>query len=62
MGRASVEVARRQRQIVAEHRFGPSGALAQRASVEASLKNGQRAVRVLSDDFTDQQKIHPNAG
>jgi HSP20 family molecular chaperone IbpA len=32
------------------------------ASVEASLKNGQLVVRVLSGDFTDQQWIHPNAG
>jgi HSP20 family molecular chaperone IbpA len=32
------------------------------AGVEASLKNGQLVVRVMSGDFTDQQRIHPNAG
>ena len=32
------------------------------SGVEASLTNGQLVVRVLSGDFTDQQRIHPNAG
>ena len=32
------------------------------SGVEASLKNGQLVVRVLSGDFTDQQKIQPHAG
>ena len=32
------------------------------SGVEASLTNGQLVVRVLSGDFTGQQKIHPNAG
>jgi HSP20 family molecular chaperone IbpA len=32
------------------------------AGVEASLLNGQLVVRVLSGDFTAQQRIHPNAG
>jgi HSP20 family molecular chaperone IbpA len=32
------------------------------AGVEASLTNGQLVVRVLSGDFTSEQKIHPNGG
>lgn len=32
------------------------------SSVEASLKNGQLVVRVLSGEFTAQQWIHPHAG
>ena len=32
------------------------------SGIEASLKNGQLVVRVLSGDFTAQQRIHPNAG
>jgi HSP20 family molecular chaperone IbpA len=32
------------------------------AGVEASLTNGQLVVRVLSGEFTDQQRIQPNAG
>jgi HSP20 family molecular chaperone IbpA len=32
------------------------------SGVEASLTNGQLVVRVLSGDFTGQQKIHPNTG
>jgi HSP20 family molecular chaperone IbpA len=31
------------------------------AGVEASLANGQLAVRVLSGEFTRPQKIHPNS-
>lgn len=32
------------------------------SGVEASLTNGQLVVRVLSGDFTDQQRIQPHAG
>ena len=32
------------------------------SGVEASLTNGQLVVRVLSGDFTTEQKIHPHAG
>lgn len=32
------------------------------AGIEASLANGQLAVRVLSGEFSGSQRIHPNAG
>ena len=32
------------------------------SAVEASLNNGQLVVRVLSGDFTAEQRIHPTSG